>query len=160
MYKRFGFFALGLAMLLALAVPALADSFNDADSIQYAIDSYYWNDCTAEAVHVTGTLHMVLRSSNDGNGRYHFRFHENYQNLAGTGMSTGAEYRVPGADNTTLNWDFSWTGGQEAFTEVHQLRFIAQGQDEDTFLRTVIHVTVDANDELRVDLEDVQLVCN
>ncbi|MGD8626159.1 MAG: hypothetical protein PVJ34_16600 [Anaerolineae bacterium] len=117
MLKKFSLATLSLALLIVMTVPALAQSFNDADSIQYSIDSYYWNDCTAEAVHVTGVLHMVIRSSNDGSGRYHFQFHENYQNLTGTGMSTGAAYRVLGADNTILNWDFSFSGGQEAFCE-------------------------------------------
>jgi hypothetical protein len=56
----------------------------------------------------------------DENGRYRFRFHENYQNLVGVGLSTGYEYRVPATANTTLNWDFSFSGGKESCTEVHQ----------------------------------------
>jgi hypothetical protein len=159
MRGKLGLLIVSLAVLLVAAVPAWASSNNSAVSLNFPYDAYLSNDCSGEGVHVTGTLHMVLRGSTDPNGRWHYLVHENYQNVTGIGLVSGAEYQVSGSQNENLNWNFSFSGGQEAYTRISDVRLVMPGQEGNAILRTFIHVTVDANNVLVVDLDEVQLLC-
>ena len=160
MSKKLSVIALSLVLLVVASAPVLADSFNASESIIYPVDTIWQNDCTGELIAITGARHMVIRQSIDASGRWHYQFRETFQNLSGTGLSTGTNYRVAAVDQGGYNWDFSFTGGQLSVTNVEQVRFVAQGEGPDAVLKLFTHATVDANNVLRVDIEQVELICN
>jgi hypothetical protein len=148
---------LSLVLLALAASPALADSSSGAESIRFTVDRLLANPCPGgEALYLQGDLHMVIRSD-IVNGKQHYRLHYNQQNIVGTGLTTGTEYRVSGTENTTLNWEvFS---APVDSTQVVQVHIIGQGTDADYLLRETFHVTVNANGELTASLDDMKLTC-
>lgn len=153
MLKKLSSVALSLMVMALTALPVMAQPDNE----RIPIDWYMWNGCVEEAVHVVGTIHWKVDSFDDGNGGYHFRFHENWQNTTGQGLSTGAEYRIVGSGRNVYR--FAGEGGAETLTEVTQTGFIAKGTAENSIIQLTWHLVVNPNGDVAVDRVDSRLFC-
>jgi hypothetical protein len=157
MLKKVSFVWLSLVLLVLTASPVMAEATTSTTSVIFPLDQLLVNPCTGETVHITGTLHWLGHITLDDTGRWHTRFQENHQNVVGVGLDSGAEYRIPEAESTVVIWRF--LDPQVTTTDVVVVPFIAKGTDENALLQELVHVTVNANGELTVDVDDVRLIC-
>ena len=90
---------------------------------------------------------MAYRYVTDANGGSHIEdFQSNWQGVTGTGDS-GATYHFVGAGGLgTWNTKFA-DGGAVAITGIGRVRVIGAGPDNNTFVNTHFHVTLNANGE-------------
>lgn len=153
MFKKFRFIWLALIVLAFAASPAGAQTDNE----RFPVDWYLWNACAEETVHVQGTIHWVVQSMDDGNGGYHYRFHENRQNVTGEGLSSGAEYRVVGTGRNIYR--FAGDGGATTLTEVSQTGFIAKGAADNSVLQVTWHLTFNPDGAVTAEVADRRLIC-
>ena len=111
------------------------------------------NPCNGELVATTALQKDVIHMTTNENGT-HLDIHTNLHGT-GTGLTTGAEYRlnavssaslnIVGAENQTLHQDFIFNG---------------QGSAPNFHVQVVEHITVNANNEIVVDFRRVNVSCN
>jgi hypothetical protein len=74
----------------------------------------------------------------------------------GLGLWTGNEYRVVGGERLIANFP---DADSETYTVNAQSHLVGIGQDENVLLQETYHLTVNANGEWTVDVENVVLKC-
>jgi hypothetical protein len=156
--KKIGLVWLTLLALAVLTVPpvlAQAETFTDIERVP--IIPSLWNPCAGEQVRLEGDIQFVSHATFDQDGGVHFRMEVTPQNVVGTGLDTGTEYRFSGVVSIGENWTHSQSA--ETFTLVDQHRFIAKGQDGNTVMQETVQVIFNANGELTVQRGDVKLIC-
>jgi hypothetical protein len=162
--SRYRVTVLALATVLAAAVLAVvlakpaqtqatATTVTDREALTFDVVN-----CDGELITVTGTLTTVFHGTRDSTGSRHFVIQNSF---TGTGVSsTGTRYVVHQQGNNTET--FSVDSG-EPFTLAQQTTIIGTGSDtpDDDFIgNTVIHTTVNANDEVTADIEDFNAECH
>jgi hypothetical protein len=104
--------------------------------------------CIDEPVLVTGYLQTTVNITQDASGGLTTVQTSTSQNLHGTGLTTGQEYRLVGAPfNNTISHSSS-DSGVITFTNEAEANVIGQGQPASgpvARVRITEHVTVDAN---------------
>jgi hypothetical protein len=121
------------------------------------------NDCenAGEPVELSGDVHVVSRIVADET-EAHLVLHINFQGVKGEGLTTGTNYRVPGASNTIFNLhirpdDTSFSGEG---TQVISQHFVSQGQSaQDLIVKSTLHFTLNANGELTAAIENIREEC-
>jgi hypothetical protein len=158
--KRLALSVAVVGMTLALAAGmALAQATTDTFNDRIPFTSEFINPCTGELVPVEGTQHLVFHRTEDADGGFHFRGHENLQ---AKGVSdSGAKYVVREGFNSQDKFDVF---GESAtnFTFMATLQFIRQGSEtaEDDFQAKVLsHVTINANGEVTSVVEQSESEC-
>jgi len=114
------------------------------------------NPCNGENVLFTGDLHMLFAVTLDQNGGFHFNLHDNGQGISGTGAGTGLKYQIPMADHTGL-----FEGGPlpAVVTITETFEMISQGSTQNFYLKSLFHITINANGILTVDNFSVDTAC-
>jgi hypothetical protein len=94
-----------------------------------------------EEVHFTGTFNLVGVVVEDPSGGTRFVIHENSQDLSGTGLTTGDNYRKV----QTINFEFiiNKVGVEESLPATFNL--IGQGNGIHVFVHLTQHATVNAD---------------
>ena len=114
------------------------------------------NPCNGDTVTFSGTLHVVNTMTTNASGGTHLKTHINYQNVTGTGSPSGINYRVGTVSNDVVNDN---DGPQNTATVISTVKLIAPGSALNYFMRTVLHVTVNANGETTSTVEEVSAEC-
>jgi hypothetical protein len=104
----------------------------------------------------SGTLHVTNTLTTDADGGTHLKTHLNYQDVTGTGVPSGVTYNVRTVRNEVTNDN---DGPQYETTVISTTRLIAHGPALDFYLRTVIHITVNANGETTSTVQEVSFEC-
>lgn len=114
-----------------------------------------FHPCTGEAIAYEGRRHFFIDSDPDGAGGFHVKVHVNY-NLSATGLSTGRRYRLRAQQNLNINArpPFPFAG-----TAVVNVRWVAQGQGDDFVAKQRVHITVDANGNVRAEFFEFESEC-
>ena len=111
-----------------------------------------------ELITVEGTFRAVFHGTRDSTGGRHFVLHNDIQ---ATGVSsTGTRYVVHQMGNNTETFSVD---SAETFTLAQQTTIIATGRDtpnDDVIGPSVIHITVNANDEVTAEVENVIAECH
>ena len=131
--------------------PRLAVSTNESDR-PFAFNV---TGCT-EVVRVTGTFHVLFASTVSASGETMDRIHIN-ANGTGIGRTTGAEYGFNDEINLTQH---TASGSLRTDSQIETLKLIGRGAVPDQIVRARFRVTVNANGETTVEIDEFETVCN
>jgi len=118
--------------------------------------SSLFNPCNSDQVTFSGTLHVVNTMTTDASGGTHLKTHLNYQDVTGTGVPSGITYNVRTVTNEVINDN---DGPQSEMTVISTVKMVARGPALDYYMRTVIHITVNANGETTSTVQEVSIEC-
>jgi len=107
--------------------PAMAavrlDQYNERED--WVMNLAYTCSAPSENVQVTGLLHTVSMMHLDGSGDDHWSFHSHPIQFQGVGETSGREFKVVGAENTTRTIE---TDGRRHFRQTAILRLMSPGE--------------------------------
>jgi hypothetical protein len=114
------------------------------------------NGGAGELVVVSGNLHQVLTSVDNGNGGLLLRSHFQPQGLSGVGQSTGTKYQATGVTESSfiLSPPFPVIS-----TFVNNFRFIGAGPGNNFLFHEVAHLTIDAGGNTTVEFDKATADC-
>ena len=112
------------------------------------------NPCNGEPMVFSGYVHLALRFTDDAAGGIHVGQHFDTQGIKGVGAVTGATY----TGNEALNDEFNAKYGLEETFE-HHFSMITHGPLPNFVLHEVEHVTINANGEVTVFLNNFSAEC-
>ena len=147
---RFVLWALGGLAIALVWLSLVSPPLWGATSTTIPLHAIRSGDCTGEDVQLSGTIHLVSQTQRDGSEVGHF----NYQNVSGVGLTSATTYRVSTVDTFRLEAPFP--------SDIHSVRsfhLIGQGKEDNLLVRALFHITVDANGEVRVSIEDLSTQC-
>ena len=130
--------------------PRLAVSVNETD-LPFAFNV---GGCS-EVVHVEGTFHVVIASTAAASGNATDRFHINAKGT-GTGLSSGATYQWNDPINQTV---LSRDGQLTVISATQTTTMIGQGDAANLRFRLRFHVTVTANGDVAVIIDEADVIC-
>jgi hypothetical protein len=151
------FGALGASALVrgpAASASATVTTSNFQLPLRARFSAFCLNGGAGEYVLTTGTLHISFQSVDDGAGGLHFRFLSNTQGAVGVGETTGTVYRSSTVAPSTTNLKAG-----ETTTEVRVTRFSAPGPDNNFYLQIKFRVTINANGEPTVEIDEIKAGC-
>jgi hypothetical protein len=141
-------FGLSLIASLFLHVsPASALGATSTDLPLYFLRSA---DCTGEIVEISGTIHMLNQIQADGSVMGHF----NYLNVSGVGLTSGNTYQANAVDHVRLSAPFP-----SSITSVRSFLLISRGSSSNLLVTILYHVTVNANGEVTISIDDLNTQC-
>lgn len=108
-----------------------------------------------EVVHISGVFHVVVTEAVSPSGNDNFRFHINAKGT-GVGATSGATYQWNDAINDTENFR---DGPGVVIAAPQTTELIGQGGVSDIHFRARFHVTVNANGELTVLIDEFEAIC-
>jgi hypothetical protein len=149
-------FAMLFMAYAGAATPARAQATTTTTNENVPFTNSLFNPCNGDQVTFSGTLHVVNSMTTDASGGTHLKTHLNYQDVTGTGAPSGITYRVRTVTNEVVNDN---DGEQSEATVISTVKLIAQGPALNYFLRTVLHVTVNANGETTSTVQEVGFEC-
>ena len=143
------------SLLAATSAPALPRTPRRFHSTSF----FAPEEACGEAIQLSGTLLAVFSFTETSSGNVQVGFHFNPQGITGTGLTTGASYHATGVTRGTTTTRA--TGGISD-TFVNSFKIIGQGSAPNFLETDVIHVTVNANDEVTasVDHSSIRCACN
>ncbi|MFL6331846.1 MAG: hypothetical protein ACJ754_00725 [Pyrinomonadaceae bacterium] len=150
-------FALLFMACAGASTPALGQATTTTTNEEIPFTSSLFNPCNGDQVTFSGTLHVVNTMTTDAGGGTHLKTHLNYQDVTGTGTPSGVTYKVRTVTNEVVNDNDD--GPQSTATVISTVKLIAQGPMLDYFMRTVLHVTVNANGETTSTVQEVSVEC-
>lgn len=115
-----------------------------------------YNQCNGDTVTFSGMMHVVNTYTADASGGTHLKTHINYQDVTGTGVPSGITYNVRTVSNEVVNDN---DGPQSEATVISTVKLIAHGPALDFYLRTAIHMTVNANGQTTSQVQEVSIEC-
>ena len=138
--------ALLVGLTLAAGTPALAEAETTTTNQTIPITAVVGNPCVAETVDIAGTVKVVTHTTLSANGDFHFVGHLNYQDVSGTGRTTGTTYRAADAGTSTLNGDGNNSSANE-FTNEFTFQLVSAGSADNFRVKGLVHMTVTPNGE-------------
>ncbi len=151
------FVALTLTSLLVLAL-ILSAQAAVTTNIKKQVDFLKYIPCTGDLISLSGTVHLLMRTTADGNGGFHTTVHNN-QALSGIvvdGSNVGAKYRSVGATHENINLHLK-PGTTE--TVISHSALIGRGKAPNLRMRTTTHITVNANGVITANVDKNELSC-
>jgi hypothetical protein len=120
------------------------------------ISGPYYSSCTGETVVLSGQLHLLSHSTVAEDGRQRSIVHTNTAGVLGYSAS-GTLYVNPRATTQTLNV----LSGMPPLTYslAYTERLVSQGSGGDLLVRIHAHATVNANGDLTVSLNEIEVGC-
>lgn len=110
-----------------------------------------------EDVLLEGNLHVLLHLTDDSNGGFHGKMKNQPQGVRGYGALTGDMYQGNGVTQQTI----SIGSGSLPFTTTFVSNFliIGQGSGNNYLAHTRYHLTVNANGDVAVEIDEVMVDC-
>jgi hypothetical protein len=133
------------------SAPSLAVVDNESD-LPFAFDVATCD----EVVHISGVFHVVTTETVSPTGNTATRFHINAKGV-GIGATSGATYQWNDAINQTFNIRDGGESGVIAAPQTTEL--IGQGGVSDIHFLARFHITVNANGELTVEIDQFDAIC-
>jgi hypothetical protein len=150
---------IALAMMLASGVAwveARATVFTD--NVRVPFETIVFVPCAAggigEEVYLSGSLHLLFRTTFDNRGGFHSKFHAQPQGLSGIGLTTGDKYQGTGVTQDNFNGRVGST-----YTFVNNFWIIGQGSGNNLQIHENLHITVNANGEVTVFVDNFRVEC-
>lgn len=139
-------------------LPAAAEVFTD--NFKEPIDLLVFVPCAdggaGDLVLLSGNLHILTHLTVNGN-RFVYKDHFQPQGISGVGLSTGDKYQATGV--TQDRFGGSFVNGQFSETFVNNFRIIGQGPGNNFLVHENFHVTINANGEVTVVLDNFRTAC-
>jgi hypothetical protein len=149
-------FALFFVALAGAGTEAFGQATTTTTNENIPFTSIIFNQCNGDTVTFSGTLHIVNTLTTDADGGTHLKTHTNYQDVTGTGLPSGINYRVGTVLNEVVNDN---DGPQSNATVISTVKLIAPGPALNSFLRIVTHITINANGETTSEVQEVSVEC-
>jgi hypothetical protein len=150
-------FLLTMAVLTVLVSGALGSvpHTQAAGTINYTlpITSALSNPCVPENVQFSGTFHYMVSTTFDRSGSLHLGVHVNGQDVSGVGQTTGAQYRIPVAEEEQEIL-------QQEGTLIERVKAVSQGSAPNFVVILTEHATVDANGNITSFHVDFDTACH
>ena len=142
-----------LCVLLSLAAaPLFAQAVVFTDNATIPID-FIATSCTGEEILISGESHVVVHAVGNPNQTVfttHINFHLEGDTAGGTHFVV----------NEAVNGEeTSGAGSAHTFQSVGRLRAISTGSEENLFVDTIIHTTVNANGEITSVIFEFETTC-
>ena len=140
-------------------VPAAAEAAagSGAEVLRGPVVSFFYASCIPDFIKLEGEGQFVRRTgTSGGNDGVHFIDRTRYI-YRGTGLLTGATYQVQSI-TTHAQENLRLPYGSTSSYASH-LRFVQHGGGLAFRVRSMIHVTVDANGEIAVEMTDHTVDC-
>ena len=158
MRKFFMLLALMLVIVLLGTGSALAAASVFVDNLQIPFELFVYVPCAAgglgEDVYLSGTLHLLFRTTFDNQGGYHSTFHYQPQGISGVGLLTGDRYQATGETQGTDNGRVGYES-----TFVNNFKIIGQGSGNNFLIHENIHYTITANGEITAFVDNFSVEC-
>jgi hypothetical protein len=159
--------ALAILLLIGTAPVAYAEPAQDVQRVEYLFadaedpeyaENLYWNECSAEVIHLYGPYQIIYkwREGPNGDPHYYLSSQSNWQGVYAVGEQTGTIYR---AQYTATNQSFAEVALPNQLINVQNLRFISQGSDDNMIGQSTTHFVVNANGEVTVDRVEIEIEC-
>ena len=128
---------------------------NEASPFSQLVNVPCANGGAGEDVLLTGFLHVLITGTFDASGSLHTTTHFQPMGVAGTGQTTGDVYRATGITRDEAN------GIDVPFeaTFVNNFRIIGPGKGNNYLVHETAHVTVNAQGEVTVLLDNLSIEC-
>jgi hypothetical protein len=128
---------------------------NAAEPFEQVVTVPCANGGTGEDVLLTGFLHVLVTGTLDANGSLHMTTHFQPMGVAGTGQTTGDDYRATGVTQDEANdLDIPFER-----TFVNNFRILGPGKGNNFLVHEVGHLTVNALGEVSVLLDRLSIEC-
>jgi hypothetical protein len=154
--------AASLLIMGLTAAPALGQATTEITHETFPISVFAFVPCAAggagEEVFVSGKAHVVIKETIDGSGGTHFLIHLNYQGLTGVGDS-GTVYRGIGTEGVSYHNFAPFVGAPYSLTETRSIQFLGRGPNNNFIIHEVMHVTINANDEITSSFDVQRIEC-
>ena len=137
-------------VLVLLSLTAVVSAKQGATSHQLPLHAIRSGDCTGELVELTGIIHLVSHTQQDGSVIGHF----NYQNVTGIGLTSGIRYHVSAVDHFHLSASI-----QSSVHSVRNFHLISEGSSDNLLVQGLYIINVNANGEVTVEVDDLSMVC-
>jgi hypothetical protein len=119
-------------------------------------DQHLTNDCNGDDVAMNGTMHFDYFLAQDADGdRTHYDLTTTLR-LTGVGYPSGANYV---AVEKTHQEDITRNGQASDTRNTFKERLVAQGKTPDMIRRDVLHVVIDRNGNIRVNVDKSTVSC-
>ena len=143
-------------LALALAVLPATASAAVVQNVQVPLSVTVFSPCTGDIIPVSGFIHLVASSTNDGSGGFHVTVMDNVSQVSGVGSVTGATYHGVGGDWFSLNArpPFPFEATQ---TDVFGL--ISAGAAPNLVVTDTFHVTVNADGTITANVARFNVAC-
>ena len=129
-------------------------------SVPIQLEGAQWVSCAAggegEWVSTSGTINYRMQFVVDADGKEHGQIHANSQSLTGVGMSTGDVYRgnLISHQTVTEKADGGWTA------QLNDLfQYVGTGKGTNFSLRLTAQAVFDADGNLTLSSEEIQVAC-
>lgn len=152
------------ALAMALLIPgvALAQAATATTNLSVPIALFTYVPCAdggaGEGILLTGDLHILVHLTMDSRGGFHAKTHYQPQGLSGVGLVTGDTYQGTGVTQDQFYVDGS-DGAPFEYTFVNNFRMIGQGPGNNYSVHQNVHITVDANGNLRAWVDNFSATC-
>ena len=143
------FHVFGFALVF-ISFMTVVPSVMAATSRSIELNAIRSNDCSGELVQLSGLIHLVSQTQRDGSVVGIF----NYQAVTGLGLTSGTRYHVSTIDHVYLPAPFP-----SSIYSVRSFRLISEGASDNLLVRVLFLITVNANGELAVTIDELTTSC-
>jgi hypothetical protein len=105
--------------------------------------------CFGEPVQLTGSIHVIIHMTEDGNDGFHFAYRDNPQGISGLGLISGARYQGTGGEK------FSFNAKSLPYEEtyVSNFRIIGTGKAGTLLFHENAHITINGTGHITVNFD-------
>ena len=142
-FHLFGFALVFISLMVVSSVMAATSGSIELNAIRS-------NDCSGESVQLSGLIHFVSQTQPNGDVVGHF----NYQAVTGLGLTSGTRYHVSAIDQFHLTAPFP-----SSIYSVRSFRLISEGGGDNLLVRVLFLITVNANGEIAMTIDELTTSC-
>ena len=147
----------GLLAILVMSV-ITSSAMAQASSTRVPFTQFQFVPCAGEVVEISGTLHIVSRTTVDNTGGTHIKIHSQPQGATGEGLLSGDLYRGGGVTQVTINTN---SGGLPfSATFINNFGLIGRGPVPDLHVHQTIHLTINENGEITANISETRITCD
>lgn len=114
------------------------------------------NECNGELVDLSGTMHSETSFSTNPNGNTHFSLNAEVH-MTGVGETTGVNYVANEHTHQEVNTK-GMVAQEQSFSV--KVKLVSQGPTPNMTDRATLHVVIDKNNNVKVDISKHQIKCN
>lgn len=150
--REFRFLTLVLVGLVLawLSLVSPAPVVSAATSNFFPLHAIRSADCTGELVELSGTIHLVSQTQDDGSLIGHF----NYQGVTAVGLTSGNIYHASAVDHFRLSDPFP-----SSISSIRSFHLISEGADSNLLVSALFHITVNGNGEVTTSIDTLDMQC-
>ncbi len=156
-------FRVALLMTMVILLAVIIEPSAKAEVIQNTVEPLYQtifvpcaNGGKGEDIAISGELHTLIAYTINKNV-ISVKSHYQPQGISGVGLTSGDRYQANGATNDQYS-ERIW-GGHYEETMVNNYRIIGPGPDNNYLVHDKMHMTINQNGEVTIEVIDMAVDC-